>query len=464
MIWQVSLKNKTIDTLGIYHPPPKQDHTNTTFLDEITELLITRLPNMENAIILGDFNMHIEDPNDYTSKIFVDTMEALGLRQYVVEPTHQKGNILDLIFTETSFQINISQLKMLDFISDHRLVSATINVKKDDVLKITRKKIRNFKEVSPAMMMENFHPPHFRLNTNTSEAHTQFILQLQKMLDKCMPEKIIKRPRKPQNIWFNNTLQQQQKIVKNRGRIWRKYRKQHHWKAYTVERNKYICQLHYFKQQSISKRVLGCKKNAKELFLLVNKLTGNTMQNPLPPYKTDKELTEDLTRFFICKIERIRESFINTPAYKAIYQDIPQFPSFCPLTESKVHAVIMKMRNKYCELDIIPTTIVKQILDACLLMITQIVNLSLTNGEFCEDWKTTVVKPLLKKPGIDLISKNYRPISNLPFISKLVEKWMLKQLLRHCNNHTLLQDFQSAYQKHYSMETSLIRLTMTYCG
>ena len=119
----------------------------------------------------------------------------------------------------------------------------------------------------------------------------------------------------------------------------------------------------------------------------------------------------------------------------------------------------MKMRNKHCELDIIPTGILKQILDACLPVISQIFNLSLTNGEFCEDWKTAVVKTLLKKLGLNLISKNYIPFTNLPFISKLVEKCMLKQLLRHCKNHNLLPDFQSVYQKHYSTETSLIRLT-----
>ena len=111
------------------------------------------------------------------------------------------------------------------------------------------------------------------------------------------------------------------------------------------------------------------------------------------------------------------------------------------------------------ELDTIPMGILKQILEACLPAITQIVNMSLTNGEFCENWKVAVVKPLLKKPGLDLISKNYRPISNLPFISKLVEKCMLKQLMEHCENHNLLSDFQPAYWKHYSTETSLIRLT-----
>ena len=92
-------------------------------------------------------------------------------------------------------------------------------------------------------------------------------------------------------------------------------------------------------------------------------------------------------------------------------------------------------------------------------MITQIVNLSLTKGESREEWKTTVVKPLLKKPGLDLIDKNYRPISNLPFISKLVEKCMLKQLLNHCENHDLLPDFQSAYHEHYTKETSLIKIS-----
>ena len=100
-IWHVSLKNKSLNILGLYHPPPKQHLTNATFLDELTELLTTRLPNLENPIILGDFNMHIEDKNNYNSKIFVNTMEDLGLKQHITAPTHYKENILDLIFMES---------------------------------------------------------------------------------------------------------------------------------------------------------------------------------------------------------------------------------------------------------------------------------------------------------------------------------------------------------------------------
>ena len=113
-------------------------------------------------------------------------MEALGLKQHVVEPTPQKGNILDLIFTEITSQVNVCKLEMLDFISDHWLISATTDIKKD-VLKITRKNIRNFKEVSPTTLMGNFHPPHLEQNTNTNKAHNQLNLWLQEMLDKCVP-------------------------------------------------------------------------------------------------------------------------------------------------------------------------------------------------------------------------------------------------------------------------------------
>ena len=118
-VWQVSLKNKTITILGIYHPPPKQDQTNTIYLDKLTELLTSKLPNMENAIMLVDFNMHIRTPQIITVRYLYTSMEALGLKQHVVEPTHQKGNILDLISNEVTSQINVRELEMLDFISDH---------------------------------------------------------------------------------------------------------------------------------------------------------------------------------------------------------------------------------------------------------------------------------------------------------------------------------------------------------
>ena len=70
-----------------------------------------------------------------------------------------------------------------------------------------------------------------------------------------------------------------------------------------------------------------------------------------------------------------------------------------------------------------------------VLPITEMVNLSLLSGHVPENWRTAVVFPLLKKPGLDLIYKNFRPVGNLPFISKVVEKAKLQQLLVHCEKN-----------------------------
>ena len=56
------------------------------------------------------------------------------------------------------------------------------------------------------------------------------------------------------------------------------------------------------------------------------------------------------------------------------------------------------------------------------------------------------------------VKTNYRPVSNLPYISKIIEKCTLNQLTKHCDMHYLLQECQSAYRKFYSCETSLQKL------
>ena len=58
----------------------------------------------------------------------------------------------------------------------------------------------------------------------------------------------------------------------------------------------------------------------------------------------------------------------------------------------------------------------------------------------------------------ELLMKNYRPVSNLCFLSKLVKCYMLKQLINHCNTNCLIPNFQPAYRENYSTETSLIRM------
>ena len=94
--------------------------------------------------------------------------------------------------------------------------------------------------------------------------------------------------------------------------------------------------------------------------------------------------------------------------------------------------------------------------DILLPTITNI-NTSLTTGTVPHDLKTAIVKPLLKKPSLNKnLLKNYRPISNLPFVSKILEKVVLHKLLSHLQENNLGNPFQSAYRAGYSTETVLL--------
>ena len=117
------------------------------------------------------------------------------------------------------------------------------------------------------------------------------------------------------------------------------------------------------------------------------------------------------------------------------------------------------MATKMCEFDPISMDLLKKALPSLLTIIMSIVNTSLRDGIFATSWKTALVKPILKNLSLDIIMNNYRPINNLIFISKVVEKCALLRFHSHCDSHHLMPDYQSAYHSGHSCETALLKLT-----
>ena len=84
-----------------------------------------------------------------------------------------------------------------------------------------------------------------------------------------------------------------------------------------------------------------------------------------------------------------------------------------------------------------------------------LINASLSAGIVPLKFKQALVTPLLKKPGLDSNDmKNLRPVSNLPFISKIVKKVVLTQLRNHLSSNNLSEICQSAYRKDHGTETA----------
>ena len=102
---------------------------------------------------------------------------------------------------------------------------------------------------------------------------------------------------------------------------------------------------------------------------------------------------------------------------------ITTFRNFQPLTLSGMKAIINSMPSKTCELDPFPTSLMKQCSDVLIPAILHIINLFLINGIFPEVFKQACVIPLLKSEVLDVDDVcNYRPVSKLPFLSKVIEK------------------------------------------
>ena len=75
------------------------------------------------------------------------------------------------------------------------------------------------------------------------------------------------------------------------------------------------------------------------------------------------------------------------------------------------------MASKSCKIDPIPTTLLKKVSPSVIRPITSIVNNSITKGIFAMTWKTAIIYPLVKKSGLALQLNNFRPVSNLSFLS-----------------------------------------------
>ena len=106
-----------------------------------------------------------------------------------------------------------------------------------------------------------------------------------------------------------------------------------------------------------------------------------------------------------------------------------EFPNFETLTQDQVSLIIGEAAMKSCPLDPAPTSVVLLVLDVLLPVITCMINMSFGSGLFAEEWRQTLVLPTLKNCGLDIAYKNFRPESNLPYVSKLSERAAADQLI-----------------------------------
>ena len=140
-------------------------------------------------------------------------------------------------------------------------------------------------------------------------------------------------------------------------------------------------------------------------------------------------------------------------------EGITLLKSFAFVTPSELLKMFKSCSNATCRVDPIPTWLLKNNIDNLLPLLTDVVNSSLTTGVFPSWAHTAIIKPSLKKSTLDRNELNsYRPISNLTFVGKLIEKVVCNQLIQHMESNRLLDPFQSAYRPKHSVESALVKV------
>ena len=206
---------------------------------------------------------------------------------------------------------------------------------------------------------------------------------------------------------------------------------------------------------------MKCGSNTKKLYKTLNQIIGKNKEVTLPQEK-DIDCANNLLNHFMDKIRKIND---NLEKYE-LFTPLPnssnyKLEDFNEISADEVKKIIMELKPTTCGSDSIPSTVVKHHLNILLPIITRLINWSFKTGSFHRIWKKSIIIPLQKKVSQDTEYANYRPVNNLPFLSKITEKAMIQQLNTYLETHCPLSNTVCAYRKNLSTEHAILKLLDT---
>ena len=181
------------------------------------------------------------------------------------------------------------------------------------------------------------------------------------------------------------------------------------------------------RREFFSKLITENSADQGRLFRATKKLLCETNELFSPDYHDRVALANDIGRFFVRKFERIRCDIDALPDDLMLVNSTQLFSDF-------QHVQADSFRNQTRSLARLTRCrhpLVVKCLDVLFPVITRIINLSLASGQFSDEWKEALVSPSLKSAGLSAEFRNLRPVSNIPFVSKLTERAVFDQTHKH---------------------------------
>lgn len=476
---KMEINHQTIYLSVVYRPPPSKSNglRNSIFFDEWPLYLEKHCTNPSETILVGDLNFHLDVPGNADAQRFLQVLESCGLKQHVLAPTHQKGHTLDVLITKYAStvitDITISDPGLCDSegnpSGDHMAVTFNTTLTKPSLSRksVSYRKLRKIdinafrSDIKSSPKLNNIDGTAEHL----LECYTGGITEL---VDRHAPlchKTITLRPNAP---WYDDKLRDAKQKRRRLERKWQKHRIEVHHQIYREQCRAVSKLLVETRRRYYQNKIAESGSDQKAIYTVVRHLLGQSTSVTLPDYESPQDLANQFSAFFTDKIVNIRQSFSTEPntlptetlhTENETVENITHLSEFTQASEDEIRKIISSSSSKSCELDPLPTWLLKDCLEQLLPLITVIINKSLQEGVVPTAMKMAHVRPSLKKPGLDQnILKNYRPVSNLSFLSKILEKVVAKRLDHHIDANTLRDPFQSAYTRLHSTETAILRV------
>ena len=442
--------------------------TPSRFLTEFYNFMDKIYTEFSNVIILGDFNLHVNVPSNPSISRFYDILDSFSLNQLVQGPTHKLGNTLDLVLVNAS-DILIKDLRV-DFNnrSDHAYVF--FKVTHDTELKSKKTVlIKDFKGVN----MQDFrgdiaHKVDNYVSNVDSVDFYHAVSKFNNLCTECVQEhvetKVVTISENSKPKWMDS------EFVKMRARRRKLYKR---WKRtrLDIDRINFENARQETHTSSVEKRskfyatsINNCNNSHKELFKICKSLLDKSKSTKLPTFTNPESMATVFNNYFIKKIVDIRSSFPSEKVDPGYGNGMDTYnglimSEFKFISQDELKKIILSKPIKTSPEDPLPAILFKACVDELLPALSHLVNLSLSTGSM-DGLKDTVITPILKKAGLDPEEfKNYRPVFNVLYLSKLIERAVLAQSTAHILLIKANIPNQSGYKPKHSCETLLIRVT-----
>ena len=478
--YHVMIHGVTFRLCIIYRPPPSKRNglVNTVFFDQWSAYLDIVMLDSHNIIITGDLNFHLDNPTELDVRRFSETLADRGMTQLVKFPTHRGGHILDVVIVRETGSI-ISGLptvydpclcdKQGNISGDHLAVRFAVHASKPARLR----KVVTFRRLRQICVSDFAQDIASSMDLSSDGSVTELVLHynsdLRSIVDHHAPLQKATVTLRPNSPWFTDTLRQEKRNRRQLERTWLRTGLEVHRQAYRTKCVAFNRLLLTTKSEYFSEKIAICGRDQKQLFHITKNIMGDTGTTNMPSFVSPGALAQRFSDHFTDKVRHIRQGICDrddnqsSTTRAALSDDVcfdgVPLTNFVPITESDVERLVAIAPCKTCELDPIPTWLLKQCSSELVPLITTIINASLTKSVVPPDFKRAVIRSLLKKSTLDKEGlQNYRPVSNLPFASKLVEKVVARQMNDHVDGNTLRDKMQSAYRSGHSTETALLRI------